>query len=224
MYEYSGNEDFLKEQKNLCEQYNISFEQVMDFDKKILLLGKNIELEKLKELLPAYLNIARSFLYFQEIWNLSEDLTNNLSPKQRSLLRLLLYLTEVEGGYSETVQIICFLLVCNDHDLYDPIRKEFVANYKDLDKIDLSVKLKFLKKHGFQFLNNAVDRDFRNCIAHLSYDIKEDGTVVDDKTGKSIKDVDKKSDYLGCVGTIAQLALGQILELKNPIKQSSYHF
>jgi hypothetical protein len=65
------------------------------------------------------------------------------------------------------------------HDLFQPIRNDFVNRFGDIDKVDLSIKLKFLEKHGFNLIVDSVDRKLRNDISHLNFRVLADGKIVD---------------------------------------------
>lgn len=191
--------DYLERQKRLCEEYNVDFEKVKEINSRLTLLlqkvGKKESLSKLREV---YVNINRNIDYWLEIWKVSTSQAN-LQPKQKSLLELFLYLVLSEGIFSEIIQAISFILIENHHDIYDPQHMKFVENYEGLDRVTLYVKLQFIKKHGLEFIADAVDRKLRNCIAHLGFVVNDDGSILDTRTGKLTKDLKKKTDYLGCV-------------------------
>jgi hypothetical protein len=82
------------------------------------------------------------------------------------------------------------------------MKMKFVKEYKELDKVSLFVKLQFLDKHGFGLLADAIDRDLRNCIAHIDIIVNEDGSIVNKRTHKTIEDMKQITDYLGGIGAI----------------------
>ncbi len=214
MPEDSIYEKFLKKQKALCSQYGVDFSKVPDLDQKIFALG-NVSQKILDEyIIPSYKNVIRNGKYWTEIWSLSHDEKKYLTPKQKSLLGLFSYSALAEGMVSENVQIIAFLLMQNGHDLYDPRDMKFVDSYKKLGKIDLFIKMQFLERHGFAFITQAIDRNLRNCITHLEYTVNEDGTIIDEKTGEKIIDIDQKMHLLSCSNTMVTLALNYLLQSK----------
>lgn len=187
--------NYLESQKKLCEEWNVDFEKVKKVNSRMsLLLQKVVKIEKLVEVA---FNVTRSMEYWQEIWNLSTSSAVNLTPKQKSLLELFSYLMLSEGVFSEVVQAIAFILMKSHHDIYD--KGKFVKNYEALNEVPLSVKLKFIKRHGLEFIAVAYDKKLRNSIAHLGFIVNEDGSIVDRRTEKITKDVREKTDYLGCV-------------------------
>ena len=202
--------DYLEEQKRLCEEYKVDFRKVEELNSKLAaLLQKVVEIEKLFEVSA---NVSRNMEYWVEIWNLSTSSAINLTPKQKSLQELFLYLVLSEGVFSELVQAIVFILMENHHDIYNPERMKFVENYEELDKVTLFVKLQFIRKHGFEFIADAIDRKLRNSIAHLEFIVKDDGNIFDRKTRKITKDVREKSDSLGFVCAVTMHAIYGFLE------------
>lgn len=202
--------DYLEEQKRLCEEYKVDFRKVEELNSKLAaLLQKVVEIEKLFEVSA---NVSRNMEYWVEIWNLSTSSAINLTPKQKSLQELFLYLVLSEGVFSELVQAIVFILMESHHDIYNPERMRFVENYEELDKVTLYVKLQFIEKHGLKFIADAIDRKLRNSIAHLEFIVKDDGNIFDRKTRKITKDVREKSDSLGFVCAVTMHAIYGFLE------------
>lgn len=207
-------EKSLESQKELCKIYTIDFKKVKELNSKIaLLLPKAMKKKKqLVTISEVLINLGKNMDYWEEIWSLSTSPAANLTPKQKSSLELYLYLVLSEGIFSEIVQVITSMLIENHHDIYDPLRMKFVKKYEELDKVTLFIKLKFVEEHGFKFISDAFDRDLRNCIAHLRYTVKDDGSIIDKRTGKVMKDLRKKTDDLGCVCALTLRAIGVSLE------------
>jgi hypothetical protein len=147
----------------------------------------------------SYKDIGQNIDYWRKIWQVSN--LPKQKPQEKSLLDLFLYLLLVEGISAKLVELITFMLMEKDHDLYDPEHREFVKEFKKLEKISLSIKLQFLEKHGFCLLTKAIDRELRNCIAHLDIEVKEDGTIMG-RGSKKITDLIQRTDYLGGLGSI----------------------
>ena len=172
----SSVEEIQKTIKKLCKVHSIDYQKVEYTHSKIasLLQGIKTKTRVQKTLDETIARLNRGQNYLDEI---TEILSEKLTPKQKSLLGLFLYLGESEGVFSELIQLITFILVENGHDIYDPIRMKFVKNYKGLDKVVLFIKLQFVEEHGFKFITSVFDRELRNCIAHLNFVIKDDGTI-----------------------------------------------
>jgi hypothetical protein len=143
-----------------------------------------IEFKGLQDLFSSLANIQRSFGYVEAVMGIPKQSKALLTPKQKSLILLFTYLTFAEGIFSEVIEIIIFFLLQSHHDLYDPRRAEFVKEYKQIEKIDLFIKLKFIENHGFGFLCDSIDRDLRNSIAHLNLIVDDDGCITNSKTAK----------------------------------------
>lgn len=204
--------DYLERQKRLCEEYNVDFEKVKEINSRLtLLLQKVVKKESLNKLCEVHVNMDRNIDYWLEIWNVFTSPAANLEPKQKSLLELFLYLVLSEGIFSEIIQAISFILIENHHDIYDPQHMKFVENYEGLDRVTLYIKLQFIKKHGLEFIADAVDRKLRNCIAHLKFVVNDDGSILDTRTGKLTKDLRKKTDYLGCICAVIMHLIGDWL-------------
>jgi len=211
---------YLETQKKLCKEYNVDFKKVKEINSRLtLLLKKVVSKESLNKLCEAIVNVNRNLDYWLQIWKVSTSPAAKLTPKQKSLLELFLYLVLSEGIFSELVQAITFILMENDHDIYDPQHMKFVESYQGLDRVPLYVKLQFIEKHGLEFIADAVDRKLRNCIAHLGFIVNDDGSILDTRTGKLTKDLKKKMNYLGCVCAVSPAAIGDWVE-----KQSLYLF
>lgn len=202
------SEDYLTRQKEYCDSYKIDFERVKNLNSKIIsLIEGGLGKKALRALSDAYADVNKNMNYWINIWKLANSAQKRPAPQEKSLLDLFLYLLLVEGISSKIVQIIAFMLMENDHDLYDPVKMKFVKEYNDLDKVSLFVKLQFIDKHGFGLLADAVDRELRNCIAHIDIIVNEDGSIVNKRTHEKIDDLEQRRDYLGGVGAIVLNAM-----------------
>lgn len=203
MSEKTESEDYLSTQKQYCDLYKIDFERVKNLNSIIIpLIERGLGKTAITALRDAYADVHQNVDYWINIWNLTNSEKTRPKPQEKSLLDLFLYLLLVEGISSKLVQIITFLLMENDHDLYDPNEMEFVKEYNKLDKISLFVKLQFIEKHGFGLFADAIDRELRNCIAHIDLIVNEDGSIINKRTRKKIDDLKQRTDYLGGMGVI----------------------
>jgi hypothetical protein len=104
--------------------------------------------------------------------------TTNLTPQEKSLLQLVNILFTTEGHFGGIVNLTIYALMVNKHhDVWNEWRQKFASLFEDILDIPLSVKMKFLKRHGFDFLCQACPRKLRNAIAHNSFLIQQDGSV-----------------------------------------------
>lgn len=212
-------ESLIETQKRLCTQFHIDFRKVEDLNSKIGSLIKQLKNQKesIVTISQVMERIGRNVDYWKDIWTLLTSKETSLNPRQKSLLELFLYLQLVEGIFSETVNAIAFILLENGHDVYTDIPEpKFVRKYEELRPISLFVRLLFLEEHGFNNLANAADRDLRNRIAHLDYEVKEDGTIQNTKTNTQITNLVEKGNYLGCICTVIMMAVVSALKVENP--------
>src|SRR5271157_5207153 len=104
--------------------------------------------------------------------------TSNLSPKEMCMLQLMNVLFTVEGTLTGILNLAIYALIVNaHHDIWTTRTHDFASSFEDIYEVDLSVKIKFLEKHGYDFLTEVCPRRIRNAIAHSDFVIKEDGTL-----------------------------------------------
>ena len=97
--------------------------------------------------------------------------------EQRVITLHLEFLTLVEGFFVTQINFLIFILIANGHDLYPTRKEKDVKTMGDIEKENLAFKLKFLGKHGFRKLMANKARILRNSVAHLFYEIDEDGAI-----------------------------------------------
>lgn len=203
MGEETTNHDYLKVQKEYCDLYKIDFNQVQALNETVIrIVGVGLKKCSLLALKDAYADIHKNINYWTKVWHFANSEEAGKKPQEKSLLDLFLYLLLVEGVSAKLVDAIAFILMENHHELYDPERRKFLQEYKSLDKLSLSIKLQFLEKHGFELLTNAIDKDLRNCIAHIDIIVNEDGSIVNNRTKERLVDLKQRTDYLGGIGAI----------------------
>lgn len=100
------------------------------------------------------------------------------SPQYKSMSKMLVYLGLVEslGVALADATLILFIVTGKDVHTRGPMTRH-VTKAKELEKIDLSYKLDFLKNEGFDLFNELIKRDVRNTIAHLNFTIQDDGEI-----------------------------------------------
>jgi hypothetical protein len=79
------------------------------------------------------------------------------------------FLFAFEGHYMSGINSIIFLLVCYGHDIFDPIRNRYAHNMKEIERIDVEIKFKFLEEHGFDYVIKRDCQTIRNKIAHNDF-------------------------------------------------------
>lgn len=119
------------------------------------------------------------------------------SLKEQQVIKLHLeFLTLVEGYVSTQINFLVFILVANGYDLYPNQKEKNVKTLRDIEKANLSDKLKFLRKHGFRNLIANKARKLRNGVAHLFYEINENGIIEVGNTRITQEEYDKLYDDL----------------------------
>lgn len=212
---------YITRQKFLCEKYKINFEKIEKLNSNIIHLADNGIKDSTLWLAKIQMtDVNQGMIYWLNIHTLASKEAEDM-PQVKSLLDLFTYLLLAEGIFAKVVQIVAFLLMKNDHDIFDSIRNEFITSFEELEKIDLAVKQKFLKKHGFEVLTDSLDRKLRNDIAHLNVSVLTDGKVIDKKSKKEVKNIVEKMDNTGCLCAITLSVLEYVLdEQEKKIKKS----
>ena len=158
------------------------------------------ETEKLLKSMFHTIEIAKEFHYpefvifnemcnsFKERWkealNVSEILRGLKteirypSLRYKSMSKMLAYLGLVESLGASLVDAVLILFISNGKDVHTrgPMTRH-VTKVKELEKIDLSYKLNFLKNEGLELFNKLINRDVRNTIAHLNFTVQNDGEI-----------------------------------------------
>lgn len=151
---------------------------------QLSVLGKS---QKLKELTETILDN-----YHAESINISVLISEFKPQNQRgmSFFKMAMYLWEYEGRFSFCINILCFLLISNGHDLFDTDRKKYAHSFEDIENISIYAKSNFLVEHGFVMFDEKENknlrkfRTLRNDIAHHKFTIRDDGEIIvyNDKT------------------------------------------
>ena len=103
-----------------------------------------------------------------------------------------------ESYYVFCVDFFCSLLVFNGHDLFDLVKRKYVASPKDIGDVDVSTKLKFLEAHNLGILTREQDRKLRNKIAHYDFSVDRFARIKVD--GVMINITQRGTDLLGFTG------------------------
>ena len=137
--------------------------------------------------LPEYGDIARHVISdtFDRIHDHVKDVMATLriiraSNNQREIAvaGMLAFLWEFEGSYVSCIDVFCYLLVANGHDLFDIIHRKYVKSLEDIGNVDISTKLQFLEEHNFGLFKRTDDKILRNKIAHHDFILDNSGKVL----------------------------------------------
>lgn len=105
------------------------------------------------------------------------------SLEERKIFTLHLeYLTSVEGISALEISFLVYTLIANGYP-YFTRKGNNVKTLSDIERESLTYRLKFLRKHKFRKLITKKAVKLRNSVAHLFYEIDEDGTI---KVGKTM--------------------------------------
>ena len=116
--------------------------------------------------------------------------------KERTLIKLFGYLGLVESIGAAMVDFALIILILNNRTFHiestktvPPIRHATsVKDFED-ENISLGAKLGFLEQNSLGFFARMIKRTLRNRIAHLKFEIDDDGNVFYYK-GKRKKNID----------------------------------
>ena len=148
------------------------------------------KLEKMKSIFDQYSQSTEVFFKGLVACKLNkEDLI-----KQNSFRDAIFYLLLVELiGNTYVDQTILLLIGCGHAFHLDPDDDHrYTRHAKTLDDIELpsvplGTKLGFLDDNGFTFFKKWIDRNLRNQIAHLEYEIDKNGDFLLKNTQKVAK-------------------------------------
>ena len=158
-----------------------------------------------KKYKPKFSEKTKKTLQFVTRWaDIIETYTNNISESDQGkrlgyarFLEAITYLLDVELIGNAYVDQTILLLIAGDLDLHlEPDCKHryvrHVASLEDLESpsLSLSVKLDFLHSNGLTFFSKWIDRNLRNKIAHLEFEIDDKGNF---KAGNKRIDTKQKS-------------------------------
>jgi hypothetical protein len=74
------------------------------------------------------------------------------NPRAKSFLTMALYLWEYEARFSFCINILCFILMANGHDLYDDYKKRYVTSFEAIESVSISKRCEFLTHHDSKYL------------------------------------------------------------------------
>lgn len=136
---------------------------------------KHLTLEKQKVISDKELQVRQVHSVYSEL--LRKTPWSKISADEESLLIVTYILFATEGILGFRMNIIIYsLMLKGHHDVWFEQKQKFVSSFDELFEVHLSTRLKFLKRHGFQFFSEICPRDIRNAIAHMSFNIESNGT------------------------------------------------
>jgi len=119
---------------------------------------------------------SRNWLVAQKL--LDHTPWSKISASEDALLKLIYILFLTEGPLSFYINAYsCGLILEGHHDVWLEDKQRFVSSFKEIVRVPLSTKLKFLERHGFKFFSEVCPKKVRNAIAHWDFNIEPDGTI-----------------------------------------------
>jgi len=122
---------------------------------------------------------ANNFRIFQNL--LAKIVKSKLlssSASEEALLKLTTVLFLTEGPLGYYINIYSYgLILEKHHDVWFEEKQEFVSSFEEIERVPLSVKLKFLERHGFKSFSKICPKKVRNAIAHYNFHIEPEGTI-----------------------------------------------
>ncbi len=145
-----------------------------------------------------------AFSVFKKHENCIQSLINagqHVTKKgEKNAVLMASFLWIYESYYVFCVDYFCSVLVFNGHDLFDLVKRKYVANSKDIDNVDVSTKLKFLEAHNMGVLTRKKDRKLRNKIAHYDFSIDRFARI---KVDRAMIDITQRgTELLGFTGKV----------------------
>jgi len=111
---------------------------------------------------------------------LKQDSKTGYKIQLDTLRKSFLYLALFETSVNNILDLLVMLLVLNGHDFFiQPMGKyrRYAKTIDDLDYSNVGEKLHFLNIHGFSMLTKNINKDLRNKIAHMDFDIEGNGII-----------------------------------------------
>lgn len=85
---------------------------------------------------------------------------------------------KIEGELAFWMNLVIYYYInLGKHDIWHPNLRRFVKDFNEISDIPLSIKSKFLEAHGFWFIEDFLQLDLRNAVAHQDYLINEKGEI-----------------------------------------------
>jgi len=166
----------------------IHWDEIKKKLKSFLLSGKcflNLKGEELENFKELNKRAITNFKTSQDV--LGKIQWNLLTASEDALLRLTYVLFLTEGLLAFYINTIVYCLIRNEHhDIWFEMKQKFVSSFEELSEVPLSIKLKFLDIHGFDFFSDICRTDLRNAVAHQDFSIESDGTIYIKKGKKKI--------------------------------------
>ena len=147
-------------------------------------------------------------------------------PRAVSTIKLFIYLGLVEMYGVDLLNSLILLLIASGRTLH--IEREHgtprVIHASTLDHLQstgvtLATKLKFLEENGLSAIARLIDRDLRNDIAHLNFEIEDNGKIRTNHSGNV--DIDQKIEKFNRIFRVVMTMMN--VDIVLPFKQKLEH-
>lgn len=115
------------------------------------------------------------------------------AKSQDPLRKAIVYLALFETTVTNVVDLVLMLFIAVHHDFYAYWTRKYAKSLDDLDDASLREKLIFLNSHSLQVFSRNINRNLRNKIAHMDFDIDADGRI---SIGNQKIDLEKEIEHL----------------------------
>lgn len=106
-----------------------------------------------------------------------EDAKTRGIDEVSTLRKAFVYLGLFESSVTNLVDLLLMIFIANHHDFYVYADRAYARGLDDLDDASIGEKLSFLNHHGLQIFSQNLNKDLRNKVAHMDFDINSDGTI-----------------------------------------------
>lgn len=170
----------------------------------------------------AYKLFKKAYMHYRKKLDKSREIFSAIVPKRKIqkpskiAVEEMVYVMFVYLGLTESlgnciVEMACALLIANGRDFhierrYGIPRIKHADSIQDFEKekVPLGLKLAFLEGNNITELASVIDTGIRNSVAHLDFDIREEGIYIKGKPAvdliwNEIKKLDKAIKTTGAL-------------------------
>ncbi|MGA3111582.1 MAG: hypothetical protein ABSE15_06055 [Candidatus Bathyarchaeia archaeon] len=149
---------------------------------------------------------------------LKENVDKSRSTETTTLRKAFSYLGLFEASVTTLMDLLLMIFIANHHDFYVFQNKAYAKNIDDLNDSSLGEKLVFFNHHGLSLLAQNINKNLRNKVAHMDFDVQPDGMI---KIANQTYDLDYEILKLSAMAllitnVLESLGLPQILAQLKP--------
>lgn len=106
-----------------------------------------------------------------------EDAKAEGKDELTTLRKAFVYMGLFESSVTNLIDLVLMIFVVNHHDFYVYNNRAYARSLDDLDNASLGEKLAFLNYHDLRIFSQNLNKDLRNKVAHMDFEVNEDGTI-----------------------------------------------